>query len=84
MLLSFLSQIQSVPKDYSITYARRWMAIHMATNVDYLRVIIFTFNYMYFPGKVKHTNFKLVYNNNGKVPHFLLGKSYSLHNQVFP
>ena len=44
MLLSFLSQIQSVPKDYSITYIRRWMAIHMANNVDYLWVIIFTFN----------------------------------------
>ena len=44
MLLSFLSQIQSVPKDYSITYIRRWMAIHMANNVGYLWVIIFTFN----------------------------------------
>ena len=39
MLLSFLSQIQSVPKDYCITYIRRWMAIHMANNVDYLWVI---------------------------------------------
>ena len=44
MLLSFLSQIQSVPKDYSITYVRRWMAIHMANNVDYLWVIFFSFN----------------------------------------
>ena len=29
---------------------------------------------MYFPGKVKHRNFKLVYNNYGKVPHVFTWK----------
>ena len=78
MLLSFLSQIQSVPKDYSITYIRRWMAIHMANNVDYLWVIIFTFNTfttcIFLKKSQKNRNFKLVCNINGKVSHFFTGK----------
>ena len=78
MLLSFLSQIQSVPKDYSITYIRRWMAIHMANNVDYLLVIIFTFNTfttcIFLEKSQKNRNFKLVCNINGKVSHFFTGK----------
>ena len=78
MLLSFLSQIQSVPKDYSITYIRRWMAIHMANNVDYLWVIIFTFNTfttcIFLEKSQKNRNFKLVCNINGKVSHFFTGK----------
>ena len=41
MLLAFLSQVKGVPKDYSVTYLRRWMVIQLAKNVDYLWVKIF-------------------------------------------
>ena len=56
MLLALLSQVKGVPKDYSVTYLRRWMAIHLAKNVDYFWVKNFymlnTFIHRYFPGKV--------------------------------
>ena len=39
---------------------------------------------MYFLGKVKHRNFKLVYNNNGKVPHFFTWKILPTTQSGFP
>ena len=50
MLLAFLSQVKGVPKDYSVTYLGIWMAIHLAKNVDYLWVKIFTYSIHLYTG----------------------------------
>ena len=57
MLFSFLAQVNGIPKGYSITYLRWWMAIHLAQNVKTLSVNIFYMlntcsHYRDFPGKV--------------------------------
>ena len=50
LLLAVLSQVKGVPKDYSVTYLRRWMAIHLAKNVDYLWVKFFTYSIHLYTG----------------------------------
>ena len=85
MLLSLLAQVKGVPKEYSITYLRRWMAIHLAQNVETLWVNIFYINtcshYMDFPRKVikiQHRNFKLIYKYQ-----VFTWKSHTLKNHIF-
>ena len=86
MLLSFLAQVKGVPKDYSITYLRRWMAIHLAQNVETLWVNIFYIlntcsHYMDFPGKVikvQYRNFNLTYKYQ-----VFTWKSHTLKNHIF-
>ena len=86
MLLSFLAQVKGVPKDYSITYLRWWMAIHLAKNVETLWVNIFYIlnthsHYRDFPGKVikvQYRNFKHIYKYQ-----VFTWESHTLKNHIF-